>query len=222
MIVPLYIFPGAQWGVLEQDAKSHPGVPVVAIINPDSGPGTAFIPAYASGIHGLVSSGITPIGYVWTNYGAVPPSQAEAQIEQYHRWYPYLRGIFLDGMAAAPGVEQYYSTLTAFAKGLGLELVVGNPGTAPAQSYVGTVDIINIFEDGVLPDPATVTGGLQAPSRSEFSLLSYNLPELDPTFVTQAEAQVGWMYLTNDTLPNPWDTLPPYLGQLMGLFAASA
>ena len=37
----------------------------------------------------------------------------------------------------------------------------------------------------------------------------------DVAFVTGARAKVGFIYLTDDTVPNPWDTLPAYFPSLL-------
>ena len=42
------------------------------------------------------------------------------------------------------------------------------------------------------------------------------MPAVDPAFVAAARAKVGFIYLTDDTLPNPWDTLPAYFPELLG------
>jgi hypothetical protein len=36
------------------------------------------------------------------------------------------------------------------------------------------------------------------------------------SFVAQAKQHVGYIYLTDDDLPNPWDSLPSYFDALLG------
>ena len=38
---------------------------------------------------------------------------------------------------------------------------------------------------------------------------------MDAAFVQAAKSAVGYIYLQNDNLPNPWDSVPPYLGALV-------
>jgi hypothetical protein len=47
-------------------------------------------------------------------------------------------------------------------------------------------------------------------------IIPYGTP-LDQAFVQSAKAYVGYIYLTDDTLPNPRDSLPAYFDQLLGL-----
>ena len=49
----------------------------------------------------------------------------------------------------------------------------------------------------------------------EFAIIPHSVRSLDPGFVSAALAHVGWIYVTDDVLPNPWDSLPSYFGQLM-------
>src|SRR5215471_11793168 len=56
MIVPLYSYPtNPIWTTLIQAKETQPSVPVIAVINPDSGPGSSYDPNYASGIQSLQS-----------------------------------------------------------------------------------------------------------------------------------------------------------------------
>src|SRR5439155_662149 len=47
-------------------------------------------------------------------------------------------------------------------------------------------------------------------SKSNFGFLAYSVPSLDTSFETSTSTYVQWMYITNDGLSNPWDTLPSY------------
>ena len=38
---------------------------------------------------------------------------------------------------------------------------------------------------------------------------------MDSTFVKQARQYVQYVYLTNDDLPNPWDSLTSYFASLL-------
>jgi hypothetical protein len=38
---------------------------------------------------------------------------------------------------------------------------------------------------------------------------------MDTTFVKQARQYVEYVYVTNDNLPNPWDSLTSYFSQLL-------
>ena len=215
-IVPLYTDPSdASWTAIAATAKMHPTVAVRAIINPDSGPGAAKDPGYASGIPELEAAGITVLGYVATTYGAKTPADAHAEIDDYTTWYTGLKGIFFDEMSNTAGMEAYYAELTQYAKGLGYQVTVGNPGTDTSSSYVGTVDTLLIYESSGLPALGSL-GGWHAPyDKQNFGIIPYGVPSLDATFVAGARPEVGFIYLTDGVLPNPWDSLSPYFGGLL-------
>src|SRR5262249_54233435 len=68
-IVPLYSLPtDPAWTAIIAAKKNHPTVDVVAIVNPDSGPGAAKDASYTDGIAALLGAGIRVIGYVHSSY----------------------------------------------------------------------------------------------------------------------------------------------------------
>ena len=44
--------------------------------------------------------------------------------------------------------------------------------------------------------------------------MSYDVSSLDNEHVVELSDNVGFIYFTNDTLTNPWDSLPPYLEEI--------
>jgi len=97
-------------------------------------------------------------------------------------------------------------------KSLGMTYTMGNPGTTTLKSYVGTLDSIIIYESAGTPSlsyPASATF-YPSYSKSNFGFLAYSVPSLDTSFETSTSTYVQWMYITNDGLSNPWDTLPSY------------
>jgi hypothetical protein len=50
--------------------------------------------------------------------------------------------------------------------------------------------------------------------KTNFGIIPY-ATAIDPTFVRGARQQVGYIYLQNDTLPNPWDSVPGNFGDLL-------
>src|SRR3989454_2980582 len=210
----LYLNPGTNginWQPLIAAKQAHPRVPIIAMINPSSGPGTSYDSNFNAGINNLRAAGIIVLGYIGTKYCAMTLSTAEGQIDTYHSFYK-LDGFLFDEMKNTPGCESYYSTLTNYAKSTyGDTLIIGNPGTSTIQSYVGTVDNIIIYESQGLPSISTLqsrTFGLQ---KSGFCFDAYGIGNLDPNYVAQASQYLGCMQITDDSGSNPYDTLPTYL-----------
>jgi len=195
--------------------QAHPAVPVVAIVNASNGPGASLDPSYLTGINKLASAGVLVIGYVYTSYAARAQAAVKSDIDAWKAWYPAVGGIFFDEQSTTVGQESYYAALSSYAKGKGLTYTVGNPGTDTVASYVGTVDTILTYESAGLPTIASLQGWHAQHSKDNFGVIPYAVPALDATFVASAKQHVGYIYLTSDTLPNPWDSLPAYFGALV-------
>jgi hypothetical protein len=216
-IIPLYTAPtDPSWAAVAAAKAAHPAVPVLAVVNPANGPGAAPSADYSAGIARLTAAGVQVIGYVHTQWGARPAAELQTEMGQWQSWYPGVSGIFFDEMANATGHESYYSGLTAYAKGRGLGFTIGNPGADSSPSYVGTEDVILIYENSGLPSTAALGGWHAGYSRNNFGVIPYAVGSLDTSFVQAAKQYVGYIYLQNDTLPNPWDSVPPYLSDLVG------
>ena len=214
LMIPLYIYPGTDWSKLITIRNGNPDVPIIAIINPNNGVGTVRDPNYVNGIKALKSAGIMVIGYVWTDYGAKSISSATTEINKYKSWYS-VSGIFLDSMSNTPGKENYYKTLSDYAKSKGLKYVVGNPGADTQQSYIGTADTLNIYEGAGVPDVSYFGGWHSAYDKQHFSFIAYGTTNLDMQYIKDISNYVGLLYVTDDGSPNPFDSLPTYLNNLV-------
>ncbi|MGH9917593.1 MAG: spherulation-specific family 4 protein, partial [Nitrososphaerales archaeon] len=66
-MVVLYTFPtDPSWARCAAEKAANPSVPMICVINPDSGPGRASQAAYVTGIQTLQAAGITVLGYAYT------------------------------------------------------------------------------------------------------------------------------------------------------------
>jgi hypothetical protein len=215
-IIPLYTAPtDPSWAAVAAAKAAHPAVPVLAVVNPANGPGAAASADYTAGIARLTAAGVKVIGYVHTSWGARPAAELQAEMGQWQSWYPGVSGIFFDEMANAAGQESYYASLTSYAKGRGLGFTIGNPGADSSPSYVGTEDVLLIYENSGVPSLAALGGWHASYNRSNFGVIPYAVGSLDASFVQGAKPYVGYIYLQSDNLPNPWDSVPPYLSELV-------
>jgi Spherulation-specific family 4 len=213
LFIPLYTYPGSSWTYAEQVKQSNPGVPMTVIVNPADGPGSRYDSNYGSGIEQMRGDGINVIGYVYTDYASRSVSAAETDIATYAQLYD-VNGIFLDEMSNVAGHESYYSTLTAYAHSLGLSLVVGNPGTSVPQSYLGTVDVIVIYENSGIPSQSVLSSYTAGGDPSEFAVISYGVQQPSQSQASLLEDYVSNIFITNGTMPDPYHALPPYLSDL--------
>jgi hypothetical protein len=229
VLVPAYFYPVANspWSRLSTAAATHPGR-IAAIGNPFNGPGLALDPAYAAVFADFRASGGTLLGYVYTSYATRPLAEVLADIDTWVLWYP-LDGIFVDEMANQAGAsEAYYRALYHHARSkIPLATVIGNPGKSTSPSYLQwnrlpVASAVCIFEGGSgfatwHADPWVFTR-----PRQEFYALPYQTSSSGwQATVDHAFAEhCGWLYVTDDVLPNPWDTLPAYFEALAAYVAA--
>ena len=214
-IVPLYTDPSdSSWDAIITAAVAHPTVHVVAIVNPSDGPGSSKDSGYTSGIAALQAAHIEVIGYIATGYGSHSIASMESEMDQWKAFYPTLQGIFFDEQSNSTSDVAHYQTLSQYAKSLGLNHTVGNPGTDVPAAYIGAVDTMLIYESNGVPSISSLAQwSSYAPSN--FGVIPYAVSSMNTTFVQQARQYVEYIYLTNDDLPNPWDSLTSYFSALM-------
>ena len=217
IMVPAYFYPssGGYWNALDGAAAR---VPLVAIMNPDSGPGASQDGAYVQALANLHQAGGTVTAYVHTSYGTRPLTEVESDIDLYLSFYA-VDGFFIDEMTNDGDTNHldYYAAVYQYIKAKGANYsVTGNPGSNTQETYLTrpTADSLMIFED----NGTNYTGF--APSSWVAKYPSGEFVHL-PYAVTTATAMsnytglavsrnAGWIYITDDTLPNPYDTLPSY------------
>ncbi|ODM95148.1 Spherulin-4 [Orchesella cincta] len=224
-IIPLYIYPktnngGNAWQALFDAYRAHP-INTWAIVNVNSGPGTRRKDAnYINAIRDLHAAGIKTLGYVLTNYTQRSEAAVKADVDRWKQLYQPT-GIFFDEMAYddVNSKVQYYQNLNNYAKSQGYTFTVGNPGTRTVPRYFNTVDNIVVFEsDTGFPSTDLICSqDTNGKGRSSVSILPYNIGSLNTGAVTEAKTCAGFIYVTNDSGINPWDTLPGYLTQLFGV-----
>ncbi len=219
--IPLYTYPGGTWDTVIQAKNANPSVPIIAVINPNSGPGGSRDISYVQGIQNLRSAAVKVLGYVYTGYASRSISSVEADINAYKSWYA-IDGIFFDEMSNVPGNENYYSSLNQYVKSIGMTLTMGNPGTSVPSSYMGTEDILVIYEDLGLPTISYLSSIVQGYAKTNFGTVSYGVGSLDTTWVSSASNDVGYMYITDDNLPNPYDSLPSYFSNLVAALSTQS
>jgi len=232
VLVPAYFYPAstgpdAPWTRLRVAAAAHPGR-VWAVGNPASGPGIAVDPAYTAVFDAFRASGGELLAYVHTSYAARPLAEVQAEIDTWLQMYA-VDGFFLDEMSTTPGDEAYYLAVRNHVETyLPGAPVVANPGTSTSPSFLfahgkSVASSLCIYEqagDFLAWSSDAWVGGLSATS---FYALPHTTPPGSwPAYVDHARAQgCGFFYCTDDALPNPWDTLPPFFESLVAYVDAA-
>jgi len=225
VLVPAYFYPvpGSPWVRLTAASAAYPGR-VAAIGNPASGPGTSVDPTYTAAFQTFRASAGTLIGYVSTRYAARPIAEVKADLDTWLLFYP-VDGFFLDEMSNVPGQDEaYHLELNQFiAARLPGALVVGNPGTSTSPSYLflnteRVVCTLCIYEDSTDFLTWTADPWVDRFAGQNFYALPHSIqPTRWQAIVDHAYSQnCGWIYTTDDTLPNPWDTLPAFFESFVG------
>jgi hypothetical protein len=219
-LVPAYFYPD-WWNTTNNwfrmcDAMNVTGGASTAVMNPDSGPGGAANPDYAQALGRCHARGQRVVGYVHTSYGSRPLATVRAEIDAYYSFYPSIDGIFVDEMSTDPATRGYYQSVFAYSRGKpGAHQVVGNPGVAASTGWqldAPVADIVLVFEGTAAQYLRWIPPGwIRNRAAGRISNLVYSTP--DEATMRQVCARskflnAGNMYVTNDALPNPWDTLP--------------
>lgn len=231
---PSYINPSSDpgtWNRLIASPSDKVGVTVANVMN---GPGSYPDGSWADVIDRTAASGKRILGYVDTGYlgqtgmrtrlGSASPAdwvvQAERDVDAWYDFYGgngSMGGIFLDdGFNACGAGDTFpaiYQEINQYVKvhhpGA---MTVLNPGTVVPRCYEDSADVLLTFEGGY----ATYEGsGYQRldwtpTNASKIWHIIYDVPASQVAQVTAEAAArgAGYVYVTDDVLANPYDTIP--------------
>lgn len=221
MLIPLYSYPtwySPTTYIWDDVAAANSQISITAIINPNNGPGGGPPNSdYQQGLSDLRTAGVTILGYVYTSYGERDINVVKAEVDLYDRYFD-IDGIFFDEAASDAEKLDYYEELCDYVESRpNLDKVFLNPGTHIAQEYISSThacDTANIFQgySSKWPDydPDDYVSTYLA---ERFAMLVHTVPDTDTMrsgIDLAAARNIGYVYLTDDTMPNPWDTLPKF------------
>jgi hypothetical protein len=218
LLVPAYFYP-ADRGLEDLDRliAAAARVPIVAVINPASGPGQEADPVYTRLLdRAKKQHALTLIGYVDTDYGKRPAARVKADVARWVRLYPQVQGIFFDQQASGADRVDHYAALYAEVRNhRSLRLVVSNPGTACAEPYLArpATDVACLFEgpEGLRSFRPPAWAPQYEPAR--FAALSYRVTKAEQMrkYLDEAlQKRLGYVYITDAAGANPWERLPRY------------
>jgi hypothetical protein len=220
IVTTLYAYPTlSSWNQVESAAPTV-SASIVDICAPDgSGSGCNGQPADAVNsvwtptIQALQSAGITPLYYIWTDYGATPLATVESELQDAISWYGVSSPMF-DGVSTSASEVSYYQSLYNFAIADGAKIVMFNPGTVAPQSYMfGPDEILQQFEGSEAQfDAASFPSWMSSYPASEFSAtISAGTAAGVGTDVSDAAADnIGNVYVDDEAEPPNYSTLPAF------------
>jgi hypothetical protein len=211
MAVPAYFAPGPTW------QRLIAGAPTVGMIvfNPDSGPGTATDPAYTQVISQAQGAGITMLGYVATSYGARPEADVIADINKYYDLYTPSGIYFAEGPmdSDCTSMEAMYHRMSDAVHGRDSSAYLA-VGTRFCPTYIYFFDLMVQFARnwGEYQTDYSPPSWMPANSPQRFCHFVNNVPASDVSAALSRAVGngAGWVFVTDQSDPNPWGTLPSY------------
>lgn len=216
--VPLYEYPtiGTLWNDITGAGSNT--VPFV-IVNPGNGPGSSVDSTYTNKIANNTANGIRSIGYVYSNYQDRPWQQVYDDIVKWYQMYPGISGIFVDLVETGGSAEQcYIATLYNHVKNTHPnDLFILNPGTNISPAYEPYGDIFMNAENNFATYQSswhvTYPGFEDNPlyqNRFWHAVHTMNSSDLSTAIALMRANNAGWVYLTDDTMPNAYKQTPSY------------
>jgi len=204
VLIPFYEDPttdAADYQLLTQLATAYSDIPVYAVLNPSSGPGTAASAAYVAAVKLLKAAGITVVGYINTyveeTKAFVPTETILQQITNWLGWYG-IADIFFDNVQTT-NVALYQQLSTAVRTNGGTP--IGNPGVNVPATFIGIFATNFIFEGPITQSMPVPPAGFPP---SNFGVIIYAAPGV---FLVSGKTY-GWYYTTSNGLPNPYTGIP--------------
>jgi hypothetical protein len=199
--IPAYFGPWdlASWTALLRDR------PVVAVINPDTGPGIRRHPGYVPLVRAMRRAGVRVLGYVPT--GWLCRADTYLLSERHLRWYG-VDGIFWDEIPVGPATIRELRSFTAWSSEHGLVAEAFNPGRRIPPSWrrvaprAWWITFEGSGQDYLERD---VVLGERGDWHLIHTVSGRNRRRVDKLVAERAPTLA---YVTQDRLPNPWDCYP--------------
>ena len=215
MAVPAYFDPPSpEW------QRLIAGAPAVGMIvfNPESGPGTAADPAYTQVIAQAQAAGIVMVGYVATSYGARPEADVIADINHYYDFYTLSGIYFAEGPmdSDCTAMEAMYHRMSDAVRARDAQAYLA-VGTRFCPTYITFFDMMVQFARNwsEYQTDYAPPSWMPANSPQRFVHFVHSVPPGDASAaLSRAVANgAGWVFITDQSDPNPWSVLPSYFSE---------
>jgi hypothetical protein len=229
LLVPAYIWPAGKglkdW---ERLIAAADRVPIIAIVNRDSGPGKKVDEKFRALLEHARRSKLTIIGYVPLNYARRPVAGVKTEVDGWLSLYPgVLSGIFFDEQPSGPEGVPYVAECSAYVRSrITNARIVSNPGTTCAPEYltIAGAPTVCLFEnksgiDAYRPLPWQMNFH---PGQMAVVLYDVRTAEaMKRSLREMVRKRAGFVYVTDDSGGNPWDRLPSYWDEEVAAVAAA-
>ncbi len=229
LLVPAYIWPAGEqlkdWNRLIAAADR---VPIVAIVNKDSGPGKQVDKNLLAVLERAARrSKLTMVGYVPLKYARRTVADVKADVDGWLSLYPgVLSGIMFDEQPSGPEGVGYVAECAAYVRSrIKNARIVSNPGAMCAPEYltIAGAPTICLFEN-----KTGIDAYRPPPWRTKFrpgqmAVVLYDVPTasaMKRALREMVRKRTGCVYITDDSGANPWDRLPSYWEEEVAAVAA--
>ena len=218
--IPAYGYPGT--GVWENLVGLHAGTLVV--MDPADGPGRRIDARYGAAISAATRGGLRVLGYVTADYGRRSATAMEDEVERYREWY-HPSGIFLDqtpvSISSNAAIVAVVNSIRA--RGLSLAINPGQPDIDPEDAAIAD-HVVNFEGPHSTYRRTRFPDWVRDVSRAKFWHLIYEVGDartMQSVATMAGRAHAGIAYITDGTMPNPWERLPPYWREEQALLSNS-
>jgi len=228
LLVPAYIYPGGDglkdWQRLIAAADR---VPIIAIVNRDSGPGKQVDRNLRAVLERARRSKLTLIGYVPLKYARRPVAEVKADVDGWLSLYPgVISGIFFDEQPSRPEGVPYFAECCAYARSrIKNARIVSNAGTICAPEYLSIAGepTICLFENKTGIDAYRPPQWRTRFPPRQMAVVLHDVRTVDDMTRALREMwrkRAGYGYVTDDSGADPWDRLPSYWDDEVAAVAA--
>jgi len=217
--LPAYGYPGT--GVWESLSAVQAGA--LVIMDPADGPGRSIDPRYSAAVSTATRHGLRVLGYVTADYGRRSAAAMEEEVERYREWYGP-SGIFLDQAPASISSSAAIAHAVSHIRASSLSLAI-NPGQPDIDPHdAAIVDHVVNFEG-----PHSSYRRCRFPdwvrdvASAKFWHLIYEVRDartMRKVAAMAGRSHAGVVYITDATMPNPWERLPSYWREEQALLAS--
>jgi Spherulation-specific family 4 len=210
LIIPLYGNTSSQFNAAISAAQR---VSMIAIINPDDGPGSSKVSGISSNVSKLRAVGAITAGYIDSYYGGESLSSVYTQISHHQSWYG-IDAVFIDEMSNRSNKLSYYRSIYEYAKRKGLK-VIGNPGTNTLSSYSAVADTLVTFEDKQSNGWASHSPSSWTQNEAASKIAAIIYAASSGTYRSVIDRAIsrryGWVFVTDGSGADPFRSAPGFL-----------
>lgn len=213
LFVPLYAWPNLttpnnDW---QRVAKAASLLPVIAVINPNSGPLSPAPQAFLDGIALLHQAGAKVLGYIPSGFGARSLLAMQQDMDKYTAYK--VDGFFFDTVEVSGGIARY-KTLCNYKPN---QFTVLNPGTSFPNAYISNGCSMGVVFENTEALWATHTLTAEnalLSSTQKVALIhtaSVNIASLQSSLNHAASLGIGSVMVTDQGTASMWIKQPSYL-----------